>query len=152
MRLLLLFVLVPFLELFILLKLAEVISGRWTFAIVVVTGIVGATLARRQGWHVLGQLSTEVNAGKMPTTTLVDALMIFIAGALLITPGILTDIVGFSLLMPICRQVYRQVALKWFKRHVQVHAAVRRHSSNGEATASSSQVIDSYVVSRHDEE
>lgn len=124
MRLLLLFVLVPFLELMILLKLAELTSAAWTLGIIVVTGMIGAALARRQGLGVLMRLRQETSQGQLPTTTLVDALMIFVAGALLITPGVLTDVFGFSLLVPWCRSRYRAALLHWFRQHTIVSTRV----------------------------
>ena len=129
-RLILLFVFLPLVELMILLKLAELITGLWTFALVVVTGIIGASLARRQGWSVLRRIQAETQQGQMPTTSLVDAVMIFVAGALLITPGILTDVFGFSLLIPTCRAIYRAHLINWFRNRVEV----RSYTSNGSFT------------------
>ncbi len=153
MRLILLFVLVPFLELIILLKIAAWTSGWWTVALVVFTGIVGAALARRQGWGVIRQLQAEVEAGQLPTTTLIDALMIFVAGALLITPGVLTDLFGFSLLIPACRRVYRAALLKLFKSwHEQVVVTTRSTAggsfADAEPSAGRDVIIDSYVIAR----
>ena len=146
MRLILLFVILPLVELMILLKLADLITGLWTFVLVVVTGIIGASLARRQGWSVLRRIQEETQRGQMPTTSLVDALMIFVAGALLITPGILTDVFGFSLLIPACRAFYRAHLISWFQNRVEVRA----YTSKGEYTDgqrySRSEIIDSYVV------
>ncbi|MCP4189233.1 MAG: FxsA family protein [Planctomycetaceae bacterium] len=155
MRLILLFVMVPLIELFILLKLADLITGWRTFAIVVITGVVGATLARHQGWNVIRRLQHETRSGQLPTTTLVDALMIFVAGALLITPGILTDVVGFSLLVPMFRAIYRRWLMTWFRKRVQVQgvtassfggAAPFRAAPFGSDDLSRDQVIDSFVI------
>jgi UPF0716 protein FxsA len=152
MRLILLFVLLPMIELMLLLKLADLISGMWTFALVVVTGIVGASLARRQGWGVLNRLQGELKQGQLPTTTLVDALMIFVAGALLITPGILTDLFGFSLLVPFIRRFYRRWLMEWFRTHSTIttysSASFRRgeHPPFRNSTLDDDNVIDSYVV------
>jgi UPF0716 protein FxsA len=145
-RLILLFVILPLVELMILLKLAEWITGLWTFALVVVTGIIGASLARRQGWSVLRRIQAETQQGQMPTTSLVDALMIFVAGALLITPGILTDVFGFSLLVPACRALYRARLITWFRQRVQVQSFTSTGQFTGEEPFSRSEVIDSYVV------
>ena len=147
MRLLLLFIAVPLVELYLLLKLAEWTSGTFTFALVILTGVVGATLARRQGWSVVSRLQRELDAGEMPAQTLVDALMIFVAGALLITPGVLTDGLGFSLLVPACRRLYRRAMLRWLREHVTVV------SSNRSATGSvfhDDRTIDAEVVSRRE--
>lgn len=66
--------------------------------------MIGAAFAQQQGLGVLLRLRQETAKGQLPTTTLVDALMIFMAGALLITPGVLTDLFGFTLLIPWCRR------------------------------------------------
>ena len=145
MRLILLFVVVPLLELFLLLQLAEWTSGSFTFALVLLTGIVGATLARRQGWQVISRLQNELNRGELPTTTLLDALMIFVAGALLITPGVLTDVVGFSLLVPAARRAYRTLLIRWFRQHATV---VARGQHDGHRPTNDPNTIDAVVVSR----
>lgn len=156
MRLLLLFILVPFLELMILLKLAELTSATWTLGIIVVTGMIGAALARRQGLGVLLRLRQETAKGQLPTTTLVDALMIFMAGALLITPGVLTDLFGFTLLIPWCRRRYRAALLHWFRQHTIVTTRVVMPGQAWQHGAEDANaqpfeddrvdVIDSYVV------
>ena len=145
MRLILFFVVVPFVELFILLKLADLISGWYTFALVVFTGVIGASLARHQGFSVIQRLQAETQQGRLPTTTLVDALMIFIAGALLITPGILTDIFGFSLLITGCRTVYRPWITAWLKKRVRVKG-VRVDGFTEGNSYGRDEVIDSYVI------
>lgn len=156
MRLLMLFVLLPLIELFLLLKLADAISGGWTFALVIGTGIVGATLARRQGWGVMQRINQELAANQLPTRSLVDAMMIFVAGALLITPGILTDIVGFSLLIPYCRRFYQAAVLHAFRNHVHFHSNVtvfqQTSTPSQPAPSADGDVIDSYVVSRSETE
>lgn len=148
MRLLLIFVFVPLLELFLLLRLADLITGWWTFVLVVVTGVVGASLARRQGWQVVRRLQSELEQGVPPTTSVVDALMIFVAGALLITPGVLTDILGFSLLVPQCRRVYRGWVMGWLRRNFRVESYVNVTGFGGDRTSSApgDQIIDSYVL------
>ena len=148
MRLILFFVFMPLIELFLLLELAELISGINTFALVIFTGVIGASLARHQGFGVIQRLQAETQQGRLPTTTLVDALMIFVAGALLITPGILTDIFGFSLLIPVCRSVYRRWITAWLKKRVRVEGVRMDGFTQGTAENSHSrdEVIDSYVI------
>jgi UPF0716 protein FxsA len=149
MRLILLFILVPFLELYLLLKIAELTSAKFTFALVVLTGVIGATLARRQGWKAIARLREELNRGQIPTNSAVDALMIFVAGALLITPGVLTDLVGFSLLIPACRRAYRTVFVRWLRWRVRVIAEVRMP---GQRSPEDVDTIDARVVSRHEDD
>lgn len=107
-RLLLLFIAVPLIELWLLLLLAERISWQWTFALVLLTGVAGAWLARQQGFRAVQQAMRDLNEGRLPTDALQDGILILLAGALLITPGLLTDVVGFSLLVPPCRRALRR--------------------------------------------
>jgi len=115
--LLFLFIVVPFVELFLLMRLAEWFGTLPTFGLVIFTGIVGAALARHQGFRTLRQIQSELSDGHMPTRALIDAGMILVAGALLVTPGVLTDVLGFSLLIPICRQAYRAVIAAYIQRN-----------------------------------
>ena len=117
LKLLALFVLVPLIELALLLLLAAKTSVLLTLVVVVATGIAGTILARSQGWKTFRRIQTDMSQGKLPTDALLDAAMIFCAGALLLTPGLLTDVLGLSLLIPFCRHWYRQRLLRWIRRN-----------------------------------
>ena len=108
LRLLLLFTVVPLVELFLLVKLGTVIGIGATVLIVICTGVLGAWLARWQGLGVLRRLTEDVNEGQLPADALIDGLLILIAGAVLLTPGLITDALGFLLLMPQGRAVVRK--------------------------------------------
>ncbi len=97
-RLLLLFTLVPLLELFLLLRIGAAIGVLPTVGIVIGTGLLGAGLARREGVRAWTAVQTELEAGRVPAAELVHGLLVLIAGALLVTPGVVTDVVGFGLL------------------------------------------------------
>jgi UPF0716 protein FxsA len=114
-RLLLLFVLVPLVELYLLLKLGALIGAGPTVAIVIVTGILGGSMARIQGFAVLRRVRESLNAGILPTDALIDGLFVLAGGLLLLTPGLLTDIVGFLALLPPTREYLK----KWIKRRFQ---------------------------------
>jgi UPF0716 protein FxsA len=115
LRLFLLLTIVPLLELTLLLTLARYTSVWFTLGMVVGTAVVGSILQRWQGGQVLRNVQREVNAGRMPTDAVIDAAMIFLAALFLITPGVLTDLLGISLLIPWCRQVYRWLAVRWIQ-------------------------------------
>jgi UPF0716 protein FxsA len=103
-RLALLFVLVPVLELMVLIELGQVV-GLWpTLALVVLTGVAGAMLARAEGLRVLWAFQQEMAAGRLPGQALQDGISVLVGGAFLLTPGVLTDVVGFSLLLPPSRR------------------------------------------------
>lgn len=143
LKLLLLFVMVPLVELALLLMLAQRTSAPTAWIIVVVTGVVGTILARSQGFRTLNRIRNEMSQGRLPTDSLVDAVMILLAGALLLTPGLLTDLFGLSLLIPLCRRYYRRLMKFWFKANVHVTSFSATATTQ---TGNDSQVIDSYVV------
>ena len=107
LKLLLLFIGVPLLELAILVKLGQFFGFWSTLAIIILAGIAGATLARRQGLRVLMRIQSELASGKIPAAELLDGLLILIAGVMLLTPGFLTDVCGLLLLLPPVRYVVR---------------------------------------------
>ena len=103
-RLALLFVVVPILELILLLELGQLV-GLWpTLGLVLATGVAGAALARAEGMRVFWAFQSELAAGKLPGQALQDGISVLVGGAFLLTPGILTDFVGFSLLLPPTRR------------------------------------------------
>lgn len=102
-KLILLFTLIPLIELIILIKLGTVIGVTRTILIVIVTGITGAALAKIQGIQILYKIKNEINSGLVPAGYLFDGFLIFTAGVLLITPGLLTDTIGFLILIPYTR-------------------------------------------------
>lgn len=114
-KLALLFIAVPLIELVILVKLGGLMGLLPTLGLVIVTGFVGASLARSQGLRVLFQIREELAAGRMPVGKLIDGLLILIAGVLLLTPGLLTDLAGLAMLVPgprslVKRYVGRRIA------------------------------------------
>jgi UPF0716 protein FxsA len=119
-RLLLLFTLVPLVEVVLLIKLADRIDWLPTIALVIVTGIVGAALARREGFRLLQKIQADLAAGTMPADGMIDAMLVLAAGILLVTPGVITDAAGLILLMPPARAFVRRGARAWFAKHVVV--------------------------------
>jgi UPF0716 protein FxsA len=103
-RLFLLFVGVPLLELFVLIQLGQLV-GLWpTIGLVVLTGFAGAALARLEGLRTIWKIRGQLARGQLPGDALLDGLAILLGGALLLTPGVLTDLVGFSFLLPPTRR------------------------------------------------
>jgi UPF0716 protein FxsA len=111
-RLLALFTLVPLLELALLLYVGSLVGPGLTFLLVLVTGIVGTFLARREGIRAWFRVQEALAQGRVPGTELVDALLIVVAGAFLVTPGVLTDAFGLTLLIPPSRAAVRD----WLRR------------------------------------
>ena len=114
-KLLALFIGVPFIEMLILIKLGEVLGFPQTVLLVVVTGILGAGLARTQGFAVLMRIQDELNSGRMPAKELIDGILILAGGIVLLTPGLLTDLLGFAILIPWTRQIIK----KWVQRKIE---------------------------------
>jgi UPF0716 protein FxsA len=102
-RLLLLFVALPAVELALLIEIGRRIGTLETIGLIVVTGVVGAAMARSQGLRVVSRLREQMSAGQMPADSLLDGAMILVASALLVTPGVLTDAFGFLCLLPAFR-------------------------------------------------
>jgi len=103
-RLLLLFVFLPMIELYLLIMLGARIGPMPTIGLIVLTGILGATLARQQGLSTLAKIQNELKQGRAPTQELVEGAMIVVGGLVLLTPGILTDIFGFAMMVPSIRK------------------------------------------------
>lgn len=116
LRLLLLFTIVPAIELALLIEIGRRIGTLPTLGLIVLTGLLGATLARYQGIAVLRRMQEEVAEGRLPAASLIDGAIILIAAALLVTPGILTDAVGFALLIPLTRAGIRRLLGRWIER------------------------------------
>lgn len=98
-RLILLFTLLPLVELTLLLRIGEWLGAGPTVGLVVLTGIAGAWLARREGVRTWAAVQDELAAGRLPGTELVHALLVLVAGVVLVTPGVLTDAAGLLLLI-----------------------------------------------------
>ena len=120
LRLLLLFTIVPLVELYLLITIGGFIGVAPTIAIVIGTGVLGAWLARWQGLTVLRRISDEMAAGRLPTDALIDGLLVLVAAAVLLTPGLITDTLGFILLIPGSRASVRKVVAAAIERRVDV--------------------------------
>jgi UPF0716 protein FxsA len=107
----LLLTLVPLIELALLIKLGQYIGVGYTVLIVVVTGIAGAFLAKTQGMSVLRRMQLEMQEGRLPGNQMIDGLCILLGGAMLLTPGLVTDTAGFMLVIPVTRIAVRE----WLK-------------------------------------
>lgn len=108
----LLFTVVPAVELFILVNLGQVIGATATVAIIVITGVLGAWLAKREGAAVIRQLGQDLKSGLPPASRVMEGVLVLVGAVLLVTPGILTDITGFSLIIPASRALIAPVVLR----------------------------------------
>lgn len=117
-KFLLLFILVPLIELYFLLEISQFIGVFTTVLIIIFTGAAGVSIAKRQGYQVVSNIRSTLNSGKMPTDDLISALLILIGGVTLLTPGFLTDITGFLLILPGSRDLIASVVKKYFLKYV----------------------------------
>lgn len=108
----LLFVVLPFVELALLLRIGSEIGAPMTIAIVVATGIVGGYLAKQQGLSVFRKFQVKLATGRLPGDELVDGIIVLVSGALLVTPGVITDVIGFLGLLPPSRAILKSLLRK----------------------------------------
>ena len=108
-KLLLLFIIVPIIELILLIQIGQLVGTVPTIALIIFTGALGAFLVRRQGISVLNKIRTELQTGQLPAGSIFDGAIILLAGAFLMTPGILTDTMGFLCLIPPTRRFIKKL-------------------------------------------
>jgi UPF0716 protein FxsA len=107
-----LFLIVPLVEIYFLIQVGQVIGAGWTVFLVVATAVIGAFLLRLQGFQTLHRAQTSMAQGQLPATEMLEGLCLLISGALLLTPGFVTDTLGFLLLTPPVRQALIKQMLK----------------------------------------
>lgn len=117
-RLFLLFTIVPLIELAILMKLGAIFGVLHTIGLVIITGIIGAFLARDQGLKVIRELQESLSRGHAPTDPIIEGILVLMSAALLVTPGVLTDIIGFILVIPYTRKIIRDFLKGYFKEKI----------------------------------
>ncbi len=147
-NLLLLFTVVPLVELMLLVWIGTKTSLLFTICLVLTTGIVGASLARWQGWRTVRRIQDELAAGRMPADAMVDGLLILVAGAFLVTPGVITDLAGIVLLVPPLRALVKRRVAASLRRHIRVesvHVGGFRPDSPGHDRIIDAEVIQSTV-------
>ncbi len=108
MRLVLIFIIVPLMEILLLIEIGSRIGTLNTILIIVLTGILGAYMMRQQGFTILANIRGNLSQGRMPTGELINGVLVLVGGILLLTPGFFTDAVGFVLLIPTTRGFVRK--------------------------------------------
>jgi UPF0716 protein FxsA len=130
-RLALLFVVVPLLELALLIQMGRIVGFWPTIALVVFTGLTGAWLARAEGLRTMWKLRHDVANGRVPGQAIMDGVAVLAGGALLLTPGIITDVIGFGLLFPATRHAMQKRIMIRLERSIQ-DGTVQVRMSGGE--------------------
>ncbi len=149
LKLFILFTAMPVIELMLLIQVGERVGAFTTVGLCLATGFVGASLARSQGAGVLRRIQLTVHQGGLPARELVDAMLILVAGVVLLTPGFVTDFLGLVCLIPPTRALIRGLTLRWIRGRLRegtwrVHPAPGGQASSwvqrGEASRGGSRV------------
>ena len=117
-KLFLAFTLIPVAEIYLIVKLGSLLGALNTIVVIIVTGFLGATLARLQGMETMLRVRESLQQGNMPAEELIDALLIFVAGIVLLTPGFITDVAGLLLLFPLTRLHFKRFVRRKFDQWI----------------------------------
>lgn len=118
LRLFLLIALLPLVELWLLFEIGKVIGSGPTILLVLGTGLLGALLLRSQGFYILSQIRADLEQGIIPGEKLFDGLCVLIGGLFLVTPGLITDLSGFLLLIPYTRRWFKTILRRFLQRMI----------------------------------
>lgn len=121
--LLVLFVVVPLVELYVIIQVGQEIGALWTIAILVADSLLGSMLMRSQGRVAWRRFNEAIAAGRVPAREVVDGVLVIFGGALLLTPGFVTDVFGLLLLLPPTRALIRRALVRRFDGRIAVSSA-----------------------------
>jgi UPF0716 protein FxsA len=140
--LVLLFIVVPIVEIYVIIQVGQAIGALWTVALLVADSILGSMLMRSQGRAAWQRFNEAVAAGRVPAREVLDGVLVIFGGALLLTPGFVTDVFGLSLLLPPTRAAIRGLLVRRFAGRVIVAVPgsargrpTRREGADVESTA-----------------
>ncbi|MGD9033288.1 MAG: FxsA family protein [Desulfobacteraceae bacterium] len=122
LKLFLAFTIIPFIEIYLLIKMGSYLGAFNTVAIVILTAFLGALLARYQGFQTMLRVRESLERGEMPAEELLDALLILLAGIVLLTPGFLTDLAGLMILIPKTRLMFK----RWLRKKFDAWSSQKR--------------------------
>lgn len=117
-KLLFLFIFIPIIEIYVLIEAGRQIGIGATLALVILTGVAGAYLARSQGFQLLARIQSDLQQGRIPAEELFDGAMILAGGMVLLTPGFCTDLIGFLLLTPTTRSYIKRWLRLWLEKKI----------------------------------
>ena len=119
-RLILLFTVIPIVELIVLIEIGSRLGTVVTLLLLLGTALLGATLARHEGLKTLRRVQSKLADGIMPDEELLDGVLILVAGVMLLTPGLLTDVWGVFLLIPASRRIVKRWVRRFFRQRLQM--------------------------------
>jgi UPF0716 protein FxsA len=117
-KLLLMFTLIPLVELWLLIEVGSIIGSFTTILLVASTGFFGVLLARSQGLQIFYRMQEEMRGGSVPADEILDGVCILVGGAVLLTPGLITDLIGFLLLIPVTRELIKKTGRKIIEKRL----------------------------------
>jgi UPF0716 protein FxsA len=119
MRLILIFIVVPLIEILLLIEIGSRIGAFNTILVIVLTAILGASMMRQQGFTIMRNIQRDLSQGRMPTGELINGALVLVGGIVLLTPGFFTDAVGFILLIPATRGFIRKKIQLLIRRKIE---------------------------------
>ncbi|HLC14663.1 MAG TPA: FxsA family protein [Thermodesulfovibrionia bacterium] len=122
------FAIIPVIEIAILIKVGSYIGAANTIIIVIATAVIGALLVKMEGVNVMFQIRSKISQGVLPGAELIEGAMVLVAGALLVTPGFSTDLVGFLLVFPLTRKFIRKRIIRFIEKRYFSIWTIRRKS------------------------
>ncbi|WP_449537225.1 FxsA family protein [Ferdinandcohnia sp. Marseille-Q9671] len=117
--LLALIIIVPALEISVLILSGKTLGVPITFLLIILTGVIGAWLAKKEGLETLRRAQEQMNYGQAPGESILDGICILVGGILLLSPGYITDLIGFLLLLPVTRKFFKPIIGNWIRRMVE---------------------------------
>lgn len=123
----LLFIIIPLVELYVLIKIGSYIGALWTVLIVIMTAVIGVQMLRVQGFSTLQRAQLNMAQGTLPAMEMMEGIILAVGGALLITPGFITDTLGFLCLIPATRRAF--IRRLMINSQMQMHGFQDYHSS-----------------------
>jgi len=141
-----LFLIVPIVEIYVIVQVGQEIGALPTIALLLIESAIGAWLVKREGYRAWAALKGAVETGRLPSSELADAALVLVGGTLLLTPGFVTDVFGFFLILPPTRRLARR-ALGWFvARRAARLVGVRMPTTRTTGGSSASRTVPGEVV------
>ena len=133
----LLFIIIPIAELYVIIKVAQNTGVFNSIVLLILVSFIGAWLVRAQGIGIIRKIKTQITMGQIPNKELVDGGLVLFAGALMLTPGFLTDALGLLLLFPLTRPIFRGLIIVRFKQRTSIFGQSKHNESKKNNSRSS---------------
>ncbi|HET6697590.1 MAG TPA: FxsA family protein [Nocardioidaceae bacterium] len=141
-----LFVVMPLAEIYVLIQVGQVIGAWWVILLLIADSVLGSYLLKREGGRAWGALREALRAGQLPTNQLADGALVLVGGTLLLTPGFITDVFGFFFILPVTRPLARRLLLRFatqrFLRSAQVWSGTGTRQRPGPDSVVRGDVVD----------